>query len=343
VSKQTTQNSQTRAPPKPNVLVFLSSIPEIKRVLDKASQDKQLTNPSSELQWPLFKFEELHGALTPEEKMRVLDPIDDLSAYVRIILSTSIAETAVTIHNVKYVLDSGREREYFLDELTTLSYMKEENISKSSAIQRQGRAGRVCNGYCYRMYTKEDYEKFEERKKPEIVRMDISDLILFSVELNDYFKMSDLLFYDKYPHIEHKITNVARMLEGKGCFKIENHTNVLTPKGKFIVESSLETYSAAFLYESLIMNNDNYGLITTIILEKPTGYFRNNDALKRLGDREIGLDNPILNRLGDIAPILFLMDRYEDLPFEKKRMYEKEYGITSLDMKRIRSDISKLQ
>jgi HrpA-like RNA helicase len=253
----------------PNILVFLPSIPEIKKVGEKiSSSQSEFSAIRDKLE---FIVQEFHGAMTPAEKNVVLNPDDTLNSMVRIILSTNIAETAVTIDHIMYVLDSGLEREFYVDEVTSLSTMKEERISKSSSLQRQGRAGRVCNGFCYKMYNEKDFHQFIVNKKPEIIRMDISDVLLLTVELNEFFKISDLMFYND---IIEKALSVTQTLDERGCFKTEKDKKVLSHKGKFIMDSSLNPSVAAFLYENLRLDNEQLGLIATISLEKPSGYFR---------------------------------------------------------------------
>lgn len=323
----------------PNVLVFLSSIPVIKQVLAKQIEDESWKVHQEDVR---ICFEEFHGALTPSEKNQVLDPTDrdDASSSIRIILTTRIAETAVTIQDVAYVLDSGKEKEKYHDEITSFTYMKEEDISQSSAIQRKGRAGRLCNGYCYRMYRNEDYEKFEAAKKPEIVRSDISGLILLAMELNDYFKLSDLMFYEE---IQERAIHVKAVLDKRECFERVGEgaksREQLSNKGHFIVESSLEPNSAAFLYENLRMKNYQLGMVATIILEKTTGYFRSNDTLREFTDKELGFNHELVVKLGDLAPVRHLLEVYDNLsPEVKKNVYDKKYGIGPKDVERIKKD-----
>jgi HrpA-like RNA helicase len=322
----------------PNILVFLPSIPEIKRVLEKRQEDKDFVKIQEKIE---FKFEEFHGALRPDEKNEVLDPKDDLSKIVRIILATNIAETAVTINNIMYVLDSGKEREYYQDEISSLSYMRTESISKSSAIQRQGRAGRVCNGYCYKMYTEKDYEEFQDSKKPEIVRMDISDIILLNIELQDFFKISDLLFFES---IQEKTRAIAMMLQNKGCIDIdlESGSQHLSKKGKFTIEADMDAHTAMFLFESLRLNNGHYGTMAALVLEKPVGYFRNNETLTKILKICIGVEKQSAKNLGDLAPIVFLLEKYKSFSADEKRKYEKDYGVTPFDMRRMYNDLRKI-
>lgn len=324
--------------PMPNILVFLPSIPIIKRVLEKKSEDDDFRRIQQKTD---YRFEEFHGALKPEEKNMVISPTDDFSRIVRIILATNIAETAVTINNIMYVLDSGKEREYYQDEITTLSTMRTESISKSSAIQRQGRAGRVCNGFCYKMYTEKDYEEFQDSKKPEIIRMDISDVVLLNVELRDYFKISDLLFYKQ---IEDKAKAVAMMLKAKDCLQddLDQGVSILSPKGKFTIEIDLEPSTAMFLYECARMKNAHYGCMAALVLEKPVGYFKNNETLSKVLKLAIGIEKNSSKYLGDLAPIIFLLEKYETLTVMEKKKYETDYQVTPFDMRRMLGDLRKI-
>jgi hypothetical protein len=321
------------------VLVFLASIPVIKAVVQKKEEDDSWKAIQSDIE---FQFEEFHGALTPAEKNAVLEPQGHEKDTVRIILTTRIAETAVTIKDVAYVLDSGWEREQYINEITSLSYNREEYISKSSAIQRKGRAGRTCSGFCYRMYREEDYQKFEDNKKPEIVRTDISNLVLFTFELAEFFKLSDLMFYEL---IADRATEVVGVLESKGCVEVDPRAEKsrLTHKGLFVIESTLETNSGIFLFENLIKNNHVLGLVSTVILEKPTGFFRNNDTLRKLTETVIGFGSQIVGYLGDLAPVVFLYETYDLLTADERKRFDKDFGVTPLEVRRIKNDVRALE
>ena len=95
-------------------------------------------------------------------------------------------------------------------------------------------------------------------------------------------------------------------------------------------------------FENLIKNNHLLGLIATVILEKPSGYFRSNDTLRKLTEGPIGLNSDLVNYLGDLAPIVFLYETYDSLTSDDRRWYEKDFGISPLDIKRIKSDVRNL-
>lgn len=255
----------------PNILVFLPSIREIKEVKETIEQDIDRSFDQLYKLLP-FNLEELHGGLKPSEKDIVLKPPSETKSQVRIILATKIAETAITLDDIYYVLDSGKEVNYFFDEIAQMDYNKEEDISKSSAIQRKGRAGRVGNGYCFKMYSQEEEEQFKDTATPEILRMDISDVIMSQVELSSFFKINELMYFEKLkPELINQVTAELKRLD---AFRDENNKLVLTNKGKFMIKSGLKGLVGSFLYECLAMGNKELGLIATSALHNQKSIFR---------------------------------------------------------------------
>lgn len=96
----------------------------------------------------------------------------------KIVLSTNIAETAVTIDDVVYVIDSGRMKEKSYDPYNNVSTLQSSWISKASAKQREGRAGRCQQGICYHLYSKLRAVSLPDFQVPEIKRMPIEELCL---------------------------------------------------------------------------------------------------------------------------------------------------------------------
>jgi ATP-dependent RNA helicase DHX37/DHR1 len=104
-----------------------------------------------------------------------------------IVISTNVAETSLTIPNVKYVVDCGKEKKKVYNAQMTLGRFEIDWISQSSAKQREGRAGRTCAGYCYRLFSQAVYNKFQEFSDPEIVKepLDSSILTLKTIGIHD--------------------------------------------------------------------------------------------------------------------------------------------------------------
>ena len=123
----------------------------------------------------------LYGRLSKEEQQQVFFPPPPQKR--RVIVATNIAETSVTIDGIRFVIDSGLAKLNYYNPRTFTSSLLEGSISKASATQRKGRAGRTAPGTCIRLYTKEEYNKRPLFTEEEIYRTDLSEVVLRMAEL----------------------------------------------------------------------------------------------------------------------------------------------------------------
>ncbi|CAD5216592.1 unnamed protein product [Bursaphelenchus xylophilus] len=166
-----------------DILVFLTGQDEVERAVS------MLIDASKNLkQYGQLRVMPLYSGLTQRQQVAVFDS----AAYGtrKVIVSTNVAETSVTIPGVCYVIDCGlvKLRVYNPDNgVETLQTVK---ISKSSAKQRAGRAGRIHAGKCYRLYPEEEYQKMLPSQVPEMQRTDLSQVILTlkSLGINNLLK-----------------------------------------------------------------------------------------------------------------------------------------------------------
>jgi ATP-dependent helicase HrpB len=148
-----------------DVLVFLPGAADIRRSrerCEKIAVEKDL------LVVPL------HGDLSPQEQDMAVRP----AARRKVILSTNVAESSVTIDGVVAVVDSGLARVASQAPWSGLPRLRLAKISRASAVQRAGRAGRTRPGRCLRLYTKPDFDARPERDAPEIRRLDLAQTCL---------------------------------------------------------------------------------------------------------------------------------------------------------------------
>lgn len=119
----------------------------------------------------------LYSQLATKEQLKVFEPPPEGSRLI--VLSTNVAETSLTIPGIRYVFDTGRSKEKHYDLTTGVQSFEVGWISKASANQRAGRAGRTGPGHCYRLYSSAVYERdFVEFAEPEILRMPIEGVVL---------------------------------------------------------------------------------------------------------------------------------------------------------------------
>jgi ATP-dependent helicase HrpB len=144
-----------------DALVFLPGAAEIRRAARAVERFGLLTVP-------------LHGDLTPAEQDRAVAS----SAQRKLILSTNVAESSITIEGVTAVIDSGLARVAVDSPWTGLPSLNVQRISQASATQRAGRAGRTRPGRVIRLYTAEDFHRRPIADAPEILRRELSGLTL---------------------------------------------------------------------------------------------------------------------------------------------------------------------
>ena len=152
-----------------DVLVFLPGRPEIHRVR-RALEGNRVALAGS------VEVAELHGSLSPTEQDHVVRPAED--GRRRVILSTSLAETSITVPGVRVVVDAGRRRTVRVDPHTGLPALVTGPVSRAGADQRRGRAGRVGPGVAYRLWAQDDERHRPAADTPELVDGDLAPVLL---------------------------------------------------------------------------------------------------------------------------------------------------------------------
>jgi ATP-dependent RNA helicase DHX29 len=150
------------------ILVFLPGIAEIRELHD------MLIGHSSFAQSLVYP---LHSSISSEEQQQafVVPP----AGVQKIVLSTNIAETGITIPDITCVIDCGRHREMRFDERRQVSRLIQSFISRANAKQRRGRAGRVQEGLCFHLFTKHRHDHImPEQQTPEMLRLSLQDLVM---------------------------------------------------------------------------------------------------------------------------------------------------------------------
>lgn len=163
-----------------DILVFLPGQAEIERCFELLSNSHNLTTSPSQ---PIttspnhhLTIHPLYGNLSPEDQRRAIAP--SAPGERKIVIATPIAETSITIEGVRVVIDAGLCRQVVFDAHTGLSHLETVRISMDMATQRMGRAGRVAEGVCYRLWTKASEHLMAEQRKPEIEEADLASMVL---------------------------------------------------------------------------------------------------------------------------------------------------------------------
>lgn len=146
------------------VLVFLPGQREIRQLLHYFSS-----------RGPGVTVMPLYGGLSIEAQQQVLKP---LVSGLKVVLATNVAETSLTIPDIDVVVDSGRERQASYDPRYGFTKLQTRMISKASAVQRAGRAGRVAAGHCFRLWPQATTDRLDAYGVPAVEREDLANLLL---------------------------------------------------------------------------------------------------------------------------------------------------------------------
>jgi RNA helicase HrpA len=190
----------------------------------------------------------LYGRLPKEEQEKVFDNAP--FGKKKVVLSTNIAETSVTINGITTVIDSGLAKLNFYSPKTFTSSLNETPVSRASCNQRRGRAGRTCEGTCYRLYSRKDFDKRQEFTTEEIYRTDLSEVVLRMAELGitDFEKFD----FPSPPGSE----GIRGAVETLNILKALEKDGNLSAIGKLMVEFPLEPRVSRIIVESIMRYPD---------------------------------------------------------------------------------------
>lgn len=213
-----------------DILMFLPGEREIR---DMATfLGRHLTQPLEVL--PLF------ARLTAQEQERIFKP----SGRRRIVLSTNVAETSLTVPGIRYVIDSGLARVKRYSYRNKVEMLQVERISKASANQRAGRCGRVANGICIRLYAQADFAGRADYTDPEILRSSLAAVILRMKSLH----LSEV---EEFPFLQRPMGRaIADGYQLLGELNALDEAGQLTKIGRALARLPLDPRIARMLFEA---------------------------------------------------------------------------------------------
>lgn len=205
-----------------SILVFLPGAGEIERAERALNQTLN--------RFPLTILA-LHGGLQPEKQQQVFLPA---KMGTKIILSTNVAETSITIPDCTIVVDSCKEKQSSFDPVNRMPLLLEQFASQDSLKQRRGRAGRVRPGTCYKLISRAKFERLPEHGEPEIRRCALDQTILSLIYLGLEDGSGDFLRTLLDPPSRQSIHSAIDSLEKVGALYKDGNLAYLTPLGNHL-------------------------------------------------------------------------------------------------------------
>ena len=258
--------------PEGDILLFLTGEEEIEDSCRKISMEANEMTVEAGC-GPLSVYP-LYGTLPPAQQQRVFDPAPAASAPGgppgrKCIVSTNIAETSLTIDGIVYVVDPGFSKQKVYNPRVRFESLLVSPISKASAKQRAGRAGRTRPGKCFRLYTEEAYNtELVEQTYPEILCSNLNSTVLELKKLG----VNDLVHFDLMdPPAPETLMRALEELLYLACLDDDGE---LTPLGRLAAEFPLDPALAVMLISSPEFFCSNEILSLTALLSVPQVFVR---------------------------------------------------------------------
>ncbi len=265
--------------PEGDILLFLTGEEEIEDACRKINLE--VDEMIREADAGPLKVYPLYGTLPPQQQQRIFDPAPPARKHGgrpgrKCIVSTNIAETSLTIDGIVYVVDPGFSKQKVYNPRIRVESLLVSPISKASAQQRAGRAGRTRPGKCFRLYTEGAFKKeLIETTYPEILRSNLASTVLDLKKLG----IEDLVHFDLMdPPAPETLMRALEELNFLACLDDEGNLTVL---GKLASEFPLDPALAVMLISSPEFYCSNEVLSITALLSVPQIFVRPASARKR--------------------------------------------------------------
>ncbi|KAJ1614193.1 PRP43-like protein [Cryptosporidium canis] len=298
-----------------DILLFLTGEEEI----EQARQRLEFLSSPLEHEHGELLIVPLYSSLPPEKQQRIFEKASG-PKYPggppgrKVVISTNIAETSVTIDGVVYVIDPGFSKQKVYNPRTRVESLLVSPISKASAKQRMGRAGRTREGKCYRLYTKEAFEsELVDQTHPEILRSNLSNVVLTLKSLG----IDDLVHFDFMdpPAPE----TLMRALEQLYFLEAMDDEGELTRVGRLMTEFPIDPQLARMLIKSSDLGCASYILSLTSLLTVPNIFLRPRDKSKEADYAKSSFVDPS----GDHLTLLYAFESFREVLYEDEAKAKK--------------------
>ncbi|ORX45022.1 P-loop containing nucleoside triphosphate hydrolase protein [Piromyces finnis] len=297
-----------------DLLIFQSGINEITKLAEELKLYANYTK-----KWIILQ---LHSTLSAEEQDKVFAVAPE--GVRKCIISTNIAETSVTIDGIRFIIDSGRVKEMGYDIECGVSKLSEYWISKASAMQRMGRAGRTGPGECFRFYSENEFENLNDFAIPEIKRIPLESIIL-QIGAFNLGNPKDFDFIEKPP-----IENIIHSIQHLKNINALDYNERLTPLGKMLSNMPIDVSLGKMLIMAMFMgfSNELIDPVLTIIsgLSIQSPFVRVNESKTDILNNKHKFDSDE----GDTFTILNLFSQWLEIKAKRKessRMWCRRHGV----------------
>ena len=304
-----------------DILVFLTSPLETEKCCEKFQACVSTKD---------FKCMQLHGKLQPDEQKAVFLPT--APGTRKIVFATNSAETSITIPGIKFVVDTGLAKEMRYDPKKNINSLSIYPVSKSSAEQRKGRAGRMAPGTCYRLFSEKDFNEMESNTKPEILRIHLGQALLKLLELGVNPIEFDFVESPPRDSLEIAMGNLQEIQAvTDGC---------ITELGKWIAKLPLEPRLGVLVKNGLDKGVPVEAMVLAACCTSSGIFFRmGTDKEKKAADVS---KTKFCHTGGDLLTMLNVFREWHQVNEKSKGNWCKENSINGKSMKGVRETINEI-
>jgi ATP-dependent RNA helicase DHX8/PRP22 len=304
------------------ILAFLTSQLEVEWACENFTDSSAVVLP-------------MHGKLSQVEQNLVFK---SYPGKRKIIFCTNMAETSLTIKEVKYVVDSGLAKESRFVPSSGLNVLKVNWISQSSANQRAGRAGRTGAGKCYRLYSESDFSMMEVHQEPEIRKVHLGTAVLRILALG--VKDAQNFEFVDAPNPE-AISMAVKNLEQLGAVKCRINFYELTDTGRHLVKLGIEPRLGKIMLDCFGFGLRKEGVVLAAVMANSSSIFCRvgTDEEKHKADLQ---KVRLCHRDGDLFTLLAVYKKWED-GHDNRNMWCWQNSINAKTMRRCQDTITELE
>jgi len=306
-----------------SILIFLPGIMEINKCI-RAVEKEFLKSDSS--CWCL----PLHSALSSKDQTKVFR--NPPRGSRKIVVSTNIAETSITIPDCVVVIDGGRSKSVFFDSRANTTRLVENWCSRAEMAQRRGRSGRIQNGTCYHLYTKETETGTLAQPIPEIRRTRLENLFLV-VKAMGINKVEDFLNSGLDPPEAQSLSKARSMLGEIGALTIDEESEKLTHLGKYLSFIPTDLQSGKLLLLGCIFGCVEICLTIAAVCSSGSPFLRNFDVKDEVNKAKFALGR----NQGDLLAAAFAFHEWESSPRELRKKFIADNHLSYLTLQDIQS------
>ncbi|KAI9803860.1 MAG: hypothetical protein M1825_001740 [Sarcosagium campestre] len=297
-----------------DILTFLTGQDDIEALEQLLKDYSSKPNPGV----PKLSVLCLFAALPQQIQQNVFSPAKTPNTR-KVILATNIAETSVTVPGVKYVVDCGKAKIKQFRTRLGLDSLLVKTISKASALQRQGRAGREAAGECHRLYTERDFIAFEQNSTPEILRCDVTQTVM-NIKARGVGDILSFPFLDAPPR--EALEKALMQLFTLGAL---SQTGEISELGRDMSKLPLTPALSRVLFAATDLNRDCLAEVIDIISALTVENVFRNVVSEEEREKAAAARVELLRREGDHLTLLATVQRYVTERSDRRAWSERHY------------------